>query len=153
MRIGHGMDIHRLIPQKKLVLGGVIIPSEKGEDGHSDGDVLIHALIDALFGATANGDIGSHYPPSDNKYKNIDSTLLLKDALLIANCKIHNVDSTIILERPKLREHIDSIRESLSKLLNLDLSLISVKAKTAEGILGELGTGDAIAAEVVILID
>ena len=153
MRIGHGMDIHRLIPQKKLVLGGVIIPSEKGEDGHSDGDVLIHALIDALFGATANGDIGSHYPPSDNKYKNIDSILLLKDALLIANCKIYNVDSTIILERPKLREHIDAIRESLSKLLNLDLSLISVKAKTAEGILGELGTGDAIAAEVVILID
>lgn len=153
MRIGHGMDIHRLIPQKKLVLGGVIIPSKKGEDGHSDGDVLIHALIDAIFGATANGDIGSHYPPSDNKYKNIDSTLLLKDALLIANCKILNVDSTIILERPKLREHIDSIRESLSKLLNLDLSLISVKAKTAEGILGELGTGDAIAAEVVILID
>ena len=153
MRIGHGMDIHRLIPQKKLVLGGVIIPSEKGEDGHSDGDVLIHALIDALFGATANGDIGSHYPPSDNKYKNIDSILLLKDALLIANCKIYNVDSTIILERPKLREHIDAIRESLSKLLNLDLSLISVKAKTAEGILGELGAGDAIAAEVVILID
>ncbi|NLZ69526.1 MAG: 2-C-methyl-D-erythritol 2,4-cyclodiphosphate synthase [Spirochaetales bacterium] len=153
MRIGHGMDIHRLIPQKKLVLGGVIIPSEKGEDGHSDGDVLIHALIDAIFGATANGDIGSHYPPSDNKYKNIDSILLLKDALLIANCKIYNVDSTIILERPKLREHIDAIRESLSKLLNLDLSLISVKAKTAEGILGELGAGDAIAAEVVILID
>lgn len=153
MRIGSGNDIHRLIEGKKLVLGGVIIPSDKGEDGHSDGDVLIHAIIDAIFGATANGDIGSHYPPSDMKYKNIKSTKLLKDALSVSKCKIINLDSTIILETPKLRPHIDEIRNNLASILNLNISQVSVKAKTAEHLLGEFGTGDAIFASATILIE
>ncbi len=153
MRIGSGNDIHRLIEGKKLVLGGVIIPSDKGEDGHSDGDVLIHAIIDAIFGATANGDIGSHYPPSDMKYKNIKSTELLKDALSVSKCKIINLDSTIILETPKLRPHIDEIRNNLASILNLDITQVSVKAKTAEHLLGEFGTGDAIFASATILIE
>lgn len=153
MRIGSGNDIHRLVPGRKLVLGGFTIPSEKGEDGHSDGDVLIHAIIDAIFGATANGDIGSHYPPSDMRYKDISSIELLKDALSISNCNIINLDSTIILQTPKLRPYIDEIRQSLASIMGLQLSQVSVKAKTAEHILGEFGTGDAIFASATILID
>lgn len=153
MKIGHGLDIHSLINGKKLMIGGVHIPSDKGEDAHSDGDVLLHAIIDAVFGACANGDIGSHYPPSDMKYKDLDSKELLKDAMRLCPCKIVNLDSTIILEEPKLRPYIDEIRRELSRLLNLDINQISVKAKTAEKILGELGSGDAIFAEVLILIE
>ncbi len=153
MRIGSGNDIHRMALGRKLMLGGVHIPSEKGEDGHSDGDVLLHAIIDAIFGATANGDIGSHYPPSDMRYKDISSVELLKDALSIANCKIINLDSTIILQEPKLRPYIDKIRENLASIMGLELSQVSVKAKTAEHLLGEFGTGDAIFASATILID
>ena len=153
MRIGSGYDIHRMITGRPLLLGGVRIESEKGEDAHSDGDVLIHALIDALLGTAACGDIGSHFPPSDSKWKDADSKDLLKAVLNEISVKIINIDSTIYLEKPKLRNHIDSIRASLANLLDIDISLVSVKAKTAEGCLGELGQGDAIAAAVTLLVE
>ena len=153
MRIGQGFDLHRMKEGRPLMLGGIEIESDKGEDAHSDGDVLIHALIDALLGSKALGDIGTYFPPSDMKYKNMDSKLLLKETLKLSKFEIINIDCNIILQRPKLGPHILKIRESLASLLNIDVSNISVKAKTAEHILGELGSGDAIAAEVTHLIN
>ncbi|MDD5973036.1 MAG: 2-C-methyl-D-erythritol 2,4-cyclodiphosphate synthase [Spirochaetales bacterium] len=153
MRIGQGFDLHRMKEGRPLMLGGIEIESDKGEDAHSDGDVLIHALIDALLGSKALGDIGTYFPPSDMKYKNMDSKLLLKETLKLSKFEIINIDCNIILQRPKLGPHILKIRESLASLLNIDVSNISVKAKTAEHILGELGSGDAIAAEVTLLIN
>lgn len=153
MRIGQGFDLHRMKEGRPLMLGGIEIESDKGEDAHSDGDVLIHALIDALLGSKALGDIGTYFPPSDMKYKNMDSKLLLKETLKLSKFEIINIDCNIILQRPKLGPHILKIRESLASLLNIDISNISVKAKTAEHILGELGSGDAIAAEVTLLIN
>lgn len=153
MRIGQGFDLHRMKERRPLMLGGIEIESDKGEDAHSDGDVLIHALIDALLGSKALGDIGTYFPPSDMKYKNMDSKLLLKETLKLSKFEIINIDCNIILQRPKLGPHILKIRESLASLLNIDVSNISVKAKTAEHILGELGSGDAIAAEVTLLIN
>ena len=153
MRIGQGFDLHRMKEGRPLMLGGIEIESDKGEDAHSDGDVLIHALIDALLGYKALGDIGTYFPPSDMKYKNMDSKLLLKETLKLSKFEIINIDCNIILQRPKLGPHILKIRESLASLLNIDVSNISVKAKTAEHILGELGSGDAIAAEVTLLIN
>ena len=153
MRIGQGFDLHRMKEGRPLMLGGIEIESDKGEDAHSDGDVLIHALIDALLGSKALGDIGTYFPPSDMKYKNMDSKLLLKKTLKLSKFEIINIDCNIILQRPKLGPHILKIRESLASLLNIDVSNISVKAKTAEHILGELGSGDAIAAEVTLLIN
>lgn len=154
MRIGTGWDVHRLSTGRKLILGGVIIPSEKGEIAHSDGDVLIHAIIDALLGALAKGDIGSHFPDSDPKYKDSNSIDLLKEVLEqdLPPYHIANLDTTIILQKPKLREHIDAIRANLAKALQLELNKVSVKAKTAETILGELGSGDAIIAQASVLI-
>jgi 2-C-methyl-D-erythritol 2,4-cyclodiphosphate synthase len=154
MRIGTGWDVHRLSPGRKLILGGVIIPSEKGEIAHSDGDVLIHAIIDALLGALTKGDIGSHFPDSDPKYKDSNSMDLLKEVLEqdLPPYHIVNLDTTIILQKPKLREHIDAIRANLAKALQLELNKVSVKAKTAETILGELGSGDAIIAQASVLI-
>ena len=153
MRIGQGFDLHRMKEGRPLMLGGIEIEYDKGEDAHSDGDVLIHALIDALLGSKALGDIGTYFPPSDMKYKNMDSKLLLKETLKLSKFEIINIDCNIILQRPKLGPHILKIRESLASLLNIDVSNISVKAKTAEHILGELGSGDAIAAEVTLLIN
>jgi len=154
MRIGTGWDVHRLGPGRKLILGGVIIPSEKGEIAHSDGDVLIHAIIDALLGALAKGDIGSHFPDSDPRYKDISSIRLLKQVLEqdLPPYRIENLDTTIIVQRPKLREHIDAIRANLAQVLQLEMHRVSVKAKTAETILGELGSGDAIIAQASVLI-
>ncbi|MGN0907793.1 MAG: 2-C-methyl-D-erythritol 2,4-cyclodiphosphate synthase [Bullifex sp.] len=152
MRIGQGSDLHRMKEGRRLMLGGIEIPSDKGEDAHSDGDVLIHALIDAILGSRALGDIGTYFPPSDMRYKDMDSRKLLEKTLEIADVSIINIDATIILQTPKLGPHIMKIRESLAELLNMDTGDISVKAKTAEHILGELGTGDAIAAEVTLLI-
>ncbi|MDY4611273.1 MAG: 2-C-methyl-D-erythritol 2,4-cyclodiphosphate synthase [Sphaerochaetaceae bacterium] len=154
MKIGTGWDIHKLAQGRRLLLGGVEIPSDKGEVGHSDGDVLIHAIIDALFGAFALGDIGSHFPSDDAKWKDSDSMKLLAFALgELGNNRIVNIDSTIILQTPKLREHINAIRISLAEACALPLDRVSVKAKTAEHMLGELGTGDAICAQVVVLVD
>ncbi|NCC65729.1 MAG: 2-C-methyl-D-erythritol 2,4-cyclodiphosphate synthase [Spirochaetia bacterium] len=154
MRIGTGWDLHRLSTGRKLILGGVVIPSEKGEVAHSDGDVLVHAIIDALLGALAKGDIGSHFPDTDPAYKNVSSISLLKKVIdeELPPYQIENIDTTIILQQPKLREHIEAIRNNLATVMQLQLNQVSVKAKTAEGILGELGSGDAIIAEAVILI-
>ena len=154
MRIGTGWDIHQLVEHKPLIIGGVLIESNKGSLAHSDGDVLIHAIIDALLGAARLGDIGTHFPPSDKKYKNISSALLLRETLnLIQDYSIVNIDSTIILQDIHLNPYIPEMRRSLASIMNIDESIISIKAKTAEGLLGEVGTGNAIIAQVALLID
>ncbi len=152
MRIGFGNDIHRLVTGRPLVIGGVTIPSDKGEEAHSDGDVLIHAIIDSILGAKALGDIGALFPPSDAKWKDADSRELLKAVLELSKPDIINIDATITLERPKLRGYIEEIRKELSKLLDIDISQVSIKAKTNEG-LGDIGSGNAIKAECVILLN
>lgn len=154
MRIGNGWDIHALVPGRPLILGGVHIPHDKGEAGHSDGDVLIHAVIDAILGALAKGDIGSHFPDTDPSYKGADSQELLNQVItnILPPYSITNLDTTIILQRPKLREHIDAIRENLAKVMRISIDQISVKAKTAEGMLNEVGAGDAIIAEATVLL-
>ena len=152
MRIGQGYDIHKLTENRDLIIGGVKIEHDKGCEAHSDGDVLLHALIDAILGSQALGDIGTYFPPSDNKYKNIDSAILLKETLKIAKCKIINIDSSIILQAPKLGPHINKIRANLAALLDLDVSCISVKAKTAEH-MGPVGEKMAIEALVNILTE
>lgn len=152
MRIGFGYDNHRLIANRPLMVGGIEIPSPLGEDAHSDGDVLIHAIIDALLGAMAMGDIGSHFPPSDERYKNIDSKILLAETMNETRADIINLDATVILEKIKLRKHIEDIRENLAKLLNLDISRISVKAKTHEGV-DATGKNEAVEAYAVVLLE
>ena len=152
MRIGFGNDIHRLVTGRPLVIGGVTIPSDKGEEAHSDGDVLIHAIIDSILGAKALGDIGALFPPSDAKWKDADSKELLKAVLKLSKPDIINIDATITLERPKLRGYIEEIRKELSKLLDIDISQVSIKAKTNEG-LGDIGSGNAIKAECVTLLN
>lgn len=135
MRIGFGYDSHRFEEGKPLVIGGVVIPNSFGLKGHSDGDALIHAIIDALLGAIAHGDIGSHFPDTDDKWKGADSTKLLEsvvDEVFNAGYKIGNLDATIICERPKLRPYIDQIRARLAELLKTDISNISIKGKTNE---------------------
>lgn len=136
------------------MLGGVVIPSDKGEAAHSDGDVLVHAIIDALLGSLAKGDIGSHFPDTDPAYKDADSMQLLKKVLSedLPPYHIENIDTTLILQTPKLRPHIEAIRKNLAKAMGLKLEQVSVKAKTAEGILGELGSGDAVIAQATVLI-
>ena len=152
MRTGFGNDIHRLVEGRRLCLGGVVIPSPVGEEAHSDGDVLIHALIDAILGALAKGDIGHFFPPEDEKWKDADSRELLKAVLDTVEPEIVNVDSTVTLEKIKLQPYIPSIRESLALLLGIDMTRVSVKAKTNEG-LDALGRGEAVKAEVVVLIE
>ncbi len=152
MRIGMGNDIHRLEEGRKLSLGGVVLPHTRGEVAHSDGDVLIHAVIDAILGASALGDIGCYFPPEDDRWKNSDSRELLKIILDTVHPDIINLDATITLEGFKLAPHIKTIRESLSSLLGVDVSKVSVKAKTNEG-LDSLGEGKAVKAEVVILLN
>ncbi len=151
MRTGFGNDIHRLVEGRRLYLGGVCIPSPVGEEAHSDGDVLIHALIDAILGAAAKGDIGHFFPPEDGKWKDADSRELLKAVLDEVKPEIINVDSTVTLEKIKLQPYILSLRESLASLLGIDISRVSVKAKTNEG-LDALGRGEAVRAEVVVLL-
>ena len=136
-RIGQGTDIHVLTENRDYILGGVKIPYEKGFKAHSDGDVLIHSIIDALFGALALGDIGSHFPDTSPEYKNIDSSVLLKKTMEIVrkkNFEIVNLDTTIHAEAPKLRPYIDLIRKKLSEIMNINADKISVKAKTSEGV-------------------
>ncbi len=155
IRIGQGYDIHRLTEGRPLILGGVDIPSSKGCEAHSDGDVLIHALIDALLGAAALGDIGSHFPPSDVRWKDADSKMLLSsimELLRIEGWRPVNIDSSVILETPRLRPHIDEIRSSLARLTGLSLSEVSVKAKTKEK-QDSTGRGDAIEAQGIVLIE
>jgi 2-C-methyl-D-erythritol 2,4-cyclodiphosphate synthase len=155
MRVGFGYDIHRLVSGRPLVIGGATIPYSRGEDGHSDGDVLIHALIDALLGATSLGDIGTHFPPGDPAYKGISSRILLKkvrDMLESGGWSIGNCDCTVVLEEPKLAPHINQIKTLLSSDLGTPSQDISVKAKTKEK-LDSTGKGEAIEAFAVVLVE
>jgi len=155
IRVGFGYDVHRLTTERKLILGGVEIPSEKGALGHSDADVLLHAICDALLGAAALGDIGKHFPDTDNKYKNISSILLLKSvgALLSERgFNINNIDSTVLLEKPKILKYSESMVANISEALNISPSQVSIKATTSEG-LGFIGISDGIAAYAVALIN
>lgn len=155
MRIGNGFDIHRLVEGIPLILGGVRIEYERGLKGHSDGDALTHAIMNALLGAACLGDIGVHFPPGDPRFKGADSQVLLGhvDALLKqSGYRIVNIDSMIICERPKLSPHYLEMRQRLSQTLALDIESVSVKAATAEG-LGTIGGGLAIAAQSVVLLE
>lgn len=152
MRIGIGNDIHRLIEGRPLILGGIEIPYSKGEDAHSDGDVLVHAIIDAILGACAKGDIGALFPPSDERYKDADSLQLLKQTVEYAGAKIINIDSSITLEEPKLRPYITTMRERIAEVLSIDIDRVSIKAKTNEG-LDEIGKGNAVNAIAVVLVE
>jgi len=154
IRVGIGYDIHPLVPGRRLLLGGVEIPFDKGLSGWSDADVLSHAIIDALLGAAALGDIGSHFPPGEPDYKDISSLVLLKrtrDRLATEGWLIDNIDTTIVAEQPKLSEHIDRMREQLSLVLGMSISQIGVKASTSNQV-GSLGKGEGIAAQAVVLI-
>ena len=153
-RIGQGYDLHRLAEGRDLILGGVKIAYEKGLDGHSDADVLIHAAIDALLGAAALGDIGQLYPDRDPQYLGIDSRLLLADTMRRvreAGYEPVNLDATVIAQRPRLAPHIGAIRQSLADAMGIDASAVSVKAKTNEG-LDAVGRGEAIAAQAIVLL-
>lgn len=154
MRVGIGYDVHKLTEGRELILGGVKIPYEKGLLGHSDADVLVHAVMDALLGAAALGDIGKHFPDSDNKYKGISSLQLLGyvGSLLEEKCyTIENIDATIIAQRPKMSAYIDKMRENIASVLEIDKEQISVKATTEEG-LGFTGTGEGISAQAICLL-
>ena len=154
MRIGHGYDVHRLTENRKLILGGVEIPYEKGLDGHSDADVLLHAIMDALLGAAALGDIGKLYPDNDKTYLGIDSMILLKDTYQRISEKgytVNNIDATVIAQRPKLAPYIPEMREKIAKTLSLSVDDVNVKATTEEK-LGFTGRGEGIAAHAVCLI-
>lgn len=154
IRIGNGYDIHRLEPGRPLMLGGVNVPWIKGLLGHSDADVLVHAIMDAMLGALSLGDIGQHFPPIDPKYKDINSLELLKHVhSLIKNThSVVNIDSIIIAEKPKLVTYIPDMCATIAKALEIDINLVSVKATTMEG-LGPIGQGEAIAASAVVLLN
>ena len=154
MRIGHGYDVHRLVEGRKLILGGVEIPFEKGLLGHSDADVLLHALSDALLGAAALGDIGQHFPDTDERYRGADSTVLLRRVAALLRergYEVGNVDCTVLAQRPKLAGFIPQMRENIASALNIPADRVSVKATTEEG-LGFTGSGEGIAAHAVALI-
>lgn len=155
MRVGFGFDIHRLVEGRSLLLGGVKIPSTKGLLGHSDGDVLLHALCDALLGAVGAGDIGSHFPDSDPKWKGVSSQIFLEKAAELAGRKslrVENVDAVILAEEPKLGPHRMAIQRSIAQMLRVKDDRINVKAKTMEK-LGPIGEGEAMAATVVVLLE
>ena len=154
MRIGQGFDVHPLVAGRKLVIGGVELPYEKGLAGHSDADVLLHAVCDALIGAAALGDIGAHFPDTDPRYKDVDSRRLLREvARLLAahNWRVVNIDATIIAQAPKMAPHIGAMRENIAADLGITAANVNIKAKTTEQ-LGFIGRGEGIAAEVVTLI-
>lgn len=153
-RIGTGYDIHRLVEGRKLVLGGVEIPFEKGLLGHSDSDVLTHAICDALLGAAALGDIGTHFPDNDPRWAGASSLEFLSrvvEMLTEKGYRVHNVDATVMAERPKLRPYVEAIRERLASVLQIDPDSVNIKAKTNEG-LESVGRGEAIAAQAVVLL-
>ena len=154
MRIGHGYDVHKLVEGRPLIIGGVEIPYEKGLLGHSDADVLLHAISDALLGAAALGDIGVHFPDTDPQYKDADSLVLLREVCSLVRKQgfdIENIDSTVLVQKPKLRPYIDEMRARISAYTNIDIDRISIKATTEEG-LGFTGEGLGIAAHAVCLI-
>ena len=155
MRIGHGYDVHRLVEGRKLILGGVEIPWEKGLDGHSDADVLTHAIMDALLGAAAMGDIGKLFPDTDDRFLGVCSMELLTEVgsrLRAAGYAVGNIDATVIAQRPKLAPYIDAMRKEIAERLQIDVSRVSVKATTEEH-LGFTGSGEGIAAHAVCLLE
>ncbi len=154
MRVGMGYDVHRLVEERELILGGVKIPYEKGLLGHSDADVLLHAIMDALLGAAALGDIGKHFPDTDPACKGISSLVLLEkvgELLAGKGFLIENVDATIIAQAPKMRPHIESMRENIAHALGMDMEYVNVKATTEEG-LGFTGAGEGIASQAICLL-
>jgi len=155
LRIGQGWDVHRISAGRPLILGGIAIPSEFGLAGHSDADVLSHAVTDAILGAIAAGDIGMHFPDTDPRWKGCDSLQFLRHACDLAaqaGFQIVNVDSTVIMERPRLKDYRLAIRESLAKTMGLDAGRVSVKFKTAEGV-GPVGEGRSAEAQAIVLIE
>ena len=155
LRIGHGYDVHRLAEGRPLILGGVDIPWERGLDGHSDADVLTHAVMDALLGAVAAGDIGKLFPDDDAAYLNISSMLLLErvgDYLRQQGYAVVNIDATLVVQEPKVSPHRDTMRKNIAEALKVDISQISVKATTEEH-LGFTGTGEGMAAHAVALVE
>ncbi len=155
MRIGLGEDIHRLIKGRKLLIGGIVIPSELGEEAHSDGDVLLHAVADAIYGALAEKDIGWHFPDNDPKSEGLDSRLIVKDAICLMEqrgFKLSFLDSNIFLENIKLKPFIDEMRNSLASVLGVSVDKVSIKARTNEG-LGPVGEGKAVRATVIVLLE
>lgn len=154
MRVGMGYDVHRLVAGRDLIMGGVKIPYEKGLLGHSDADVLLHAIADALLGAAALGDIGKHFPDSDPAYKGISSVLLLQKVGELIEEKgflIENIDATIIAQAPKMRPYIDTMRENIAKALGITVEQVNVKATTEEG-LGFTGTGEGISSQAICML-
>lgn len=154
IRIGTGYDVHAFCEGDYLTLGGIKIPFDKAFVAHSDGDVLIHAICDALLGALALGDIGQHFPPNDDKWKNCDSSVFLKHVMGLVNeqgYRINNIDSTIICEQPKMQPHIFAIRENLAQIMDLDNNQVSIKATTTEQ-LGFTGRGEGVAVQAVCLL-
>jgi 2-C-methyl-D-erythritol 2,4-cyclodiphosphate synthase len=155
VRVGHGFDAHRLVEGRKLILGGVEIPFERGALAHSDGDALAHAIADALLGAAGLGDLGRYFPDTDARWKDAHSIDLLRacaEKVHAARMTLANVDATIVLEHPKLASHIESMREQIARALNVAPANVSVKAKTSEG-LGFTGDGSGIAAYAVVALD
>lgn len=154
MRVGIGYDVHRLVSDRKLILGGVEIPYHLGLLGHSDADVLIHAIVDAILGAAALGDIGIHFPDTDDRYKGMDSLIFLEDtAAKVRQCgyQIENIDSTVVAQRPKLVPYISEMRTRLAETLDIAVSQVNVKATTAEE-LGVVGEGKAIVAHAIVCL-
>ena len=155
MRVGMGYDVHKLVEGRDLIMGGVNIPYEKGLLGHSDADVLLHAISDALLGAAALGDIGKHFPDTDPKYKGADSLKLLEHVGKLLDEKLYvieNIDATIIAQRPKMAPHIPQMRENIAKALGIDVDQVNVKATTEEG-LGFTGTGEGISSQAICAIE
>jgi 2-C-methyl-D-erythritol 2,4-cyclodiphosphate synthase len=153
-RVGHGFDVHRLVAGRPFILGGVTIPHETGPLGHSDADVLAHAISDALLGACALGDLGGHFPDTDPQWKGADSMRLLSavhELTVRHGFTLANVDATVVVQRPKLAPYLDDIRERIAEVLTIDITRVSVKAKTSEG-LGYIGDGSGIAAYAVALV-
>lgn len=154
IRIGHGYDLHRIVPDRPLILGGVTIPWDRGLLGHSDADVLLHAITDAVLGALALGDIGRWFPDTDPQWRGADSAALLRQVLAdprVQPWRLVNLDATLQAERPKLAPHMDAIRQSIAAIFGADVAAVSVKAKTMEGT-GPIGQGEAIAAHAVLLL-
>ncbi|MBQ3006931.1 MAG: 2-C-methyl-D-erythritol 2,4-cyclodiphosphate synthase [Clostridia bacterium] len=155
LRIGHGYDVHKLAENRKLIIGGVEIPYEKGLLGHSDADVLLHAISDALLGAASLGDIGCLFPDNDEKYKGADSLVLLREVVRIVSEKgysVVNIDATLLAQKPKIRLYINEMRANIASACGVELDFVSVKATTEEG-LGFTGSGDGMAAHAVCLIE
>lgn len=155
LRIGHGYDVHRLVEGRKLIIGGVEIPYEKGLLGHSDADVLLHAISDALLGAAALGDIGCLFPDNDEKYKGADSLVLLSEVIRVLSqngYRVNNIDCTLVAQKPKMRPYIDKMRNNIADACGVSAEFISVKATTEEG-LGFSGSGEGMAAHAVCIIE